>query len=310
MMSCSEIQMIGESPAMVRVKALIAKAAQSGFTVLVEGESGTGKELVARAIHAQSERSSQPLISVNCASLPRDLIESEMFGHEAGAFTGAHKSTPGRFERARTGTLFLDEIGEMDIVLQAKLLRAIEEGEIERLGGTKPIRLDIRFIAATNRDLTEAIADGRFREDLYFRLNVITIRTPPLRERPEDIPALARAFISQFGSRARRTVLGITCEAESMLCAYHWPGNIRELKNAVQHAIAMGSSDFIEPQDLPPQVLTRVHAVRNGHAGSSIDRVKAMLATGNNVAEIAQRLGVSESYIYRLRRNGNKSIVQ
>lgn len=249
-----EHQLIGESPAMARVKDSIEKAARSGFTVLIEGESGTGKELVARAIHSNSERNSHPLVGVNCAALPKELIESELFGHEMGAFTGAHRLRIGKFEQAHRGSLFLDEIGEMDVSVQAKLLRAIEEGEIERLGGTKTIHVDIRLIAATNRDLRRAITEGRFREDLYFRLNIVTIRMPPLRERIEDIPALVLHFISRFGMKGGRAVLGITEEALSILCQYHWPGNVRELRNAIQRAIAMGSSDFIPPEDLPAEV--------------------------------------------------------
>ncbi len=276
-MTTSDDLLIGESAAIRQVRASIAKAAQSDFTVLIEGESGTGKELVARAIHAAGERRAQPLISLNCAALPKDLIESELFGHEKGAFTGAHELKTGKFEQAHMGTLFLDEIGEMDISLQAKLLRAIEEGEIERLGGGKPIQVDIRLIAATNCHLRRAIAEGRFREDLYFRLNVLTIRTPPLRDRIEDVPALALHFISRFARKAGRTVQGITRECLSILRRYRWPGNVRELRNVIQHAIAMGSSDFIELQDLPSKVFERTYDLTMNEA---IDELKREYVTG------------------------------
>ena len=252
-MPASDHELIGASAAMARVNASIEKAAHSDFTVLIEGESGTGKELVARAIHTMSARNRQRLVAVNCAVTPKELIDNELFGHERGAFTGAHELMIGKFEQAHLGTLFLDEIGEMDFSVQAKLLRAIEESEFERLGGTKPVQVDFRLIAATNRNLRRAVAEGQFRKDLYFRLNVMLIRMPPLRERIEDVPALALHFISCFGMKSGRTVVGLTEEAVSMLCAYHWPGNVRELRNVIQRAIANGSSDFIEPADLQPE---------------------------------------------------------
>ena len=247
---------------MARVRDSIMKAAQSGFTVLIEGESGTGKELVARAIHWNSARRSGQFVNVNCAGVPRDLVESEFFGHEAGAFTGAHRRRIGKFEQARNGTLFLNEIGEMDVSVQAKLLRAIEENRIERLGGGSPIAVDVRFIAATNRNLRQAVAEGLFRQDLYFRLNVLTIRVPALRERTDDIPALARYLISRSGKEKEPAVLGMTLEAESILCQYPWPGNVRELRNVIQSAIAMGSSEFIEPKDLPRELFERSPGTR------------------------------------------------
>ena len=301
-MATSEDLLIGKSKATARMRASIAKAAQSEFTVLIEGESGTGKELVARAIHGASERRTQPLISVNCAVLPRELAESELFGHEKGAFTGAHGLKIGKFEQAHMGTLFLDEIGEMDISLQAKLLRAIEEGEIERLGGGKPIKVDIRLIAATNRNLRQAVADGRFREDLYFRLNVLTIRTPPLRDRLEDVPLLARHFISRFQSKSGRNVLGFTKQAISLLCHYHWPGNVRELRNAIQRALAMGCTEFIEPQDVLEQVefpeeMTMDEAVQD------VKRqyfMKAVLAADGDRKKAAELLNIHPKSLLRI----------
>ena len=301
-MITSEDLLIGESAAITRVRTSIAKAAQSDFTVLIEGESGTGKELVARAIHAASERRAQPLVSVNCAVLPKELIESELFGHEKGAFTGAHDSKIGKFEQAHMGTLFLDEIGEMDVSLQAKLLRAIEEGEIERLGGRKPIKVDIRLIAATNRNLWQAVADGCFREDLYFRLNVLGIRTPPLRDRLEDVPALALHFISRFQNKTARTVHRITEEALWVLRQYHWPGNVRELRNVIQRAIAMGSSDLIEPQDLPgvfefPEEMTMDKAIKDLKRQYVI---KAVLAANGNRKKAAEILNIHPKSLPRI----------
>src|SRR5207237_2610380 len=236
-MTTSDALLIGESTAMTGVRTSIAKAAQSDFTVLIEGESGTGKELVARAIHAASERCAQALVSVNGAALAKDLIESELFGHEKGAFTGAHELKIGKFEQAHRGTLFLDEIGEMDVSLQAKLLRAIEESEIERLGGRKPIKVDIRLIAATNLNLRQAVAQGCFREDLYFRLNVLTIRTPSLRDRLEDVQALALYFISRFQNKGARKVPGLAKAAVEVVRQSHCPGNEREPCNGSNRGV-------------------------------------------------------------------------
>src|SRR6478672_4042742 len=224
-------QMIGESPAMQQVRAMIERVAPSDARVLITGESGTGKELVAAGIHAHSERRERPFVRVNCAAIPRDLVESEMFGHERGAFTGATDRRIGRFELAHTGTLFLDEVGDLGAEAQAKLLRAIEAKEIERVGGGKPIRVDVRIVSATNRDLTRAVAEGSFREDLLFRLNVIPIEVPPLRERPTDIPALVRHFSALHRMRTGQAMPSWTEEAVAALTRYTWPGNVRELAN-------------------------------------------------------------------------------
>src|SRR5690349_1881252 len=227
-------EMIGDSPAMGRVRELIARVAPTDSRVLITGESGTGKELVAAAIHDASSRREKPFVRVNCAAIPRDLVESEMFGHEKGAFTGATDRRIGRFELAHTGTLLLDEVGDLGADAQAKLLRAIEAGEIERVGGGKPIRVDVRIIAATNKDLTRAVAEGAFREDLLFRLNVIPLEVPPLRERPDDIPALVRHFAARHRRKSAQPPPQWTADAILALQRHRWPGNVRELANIVE----------------------------------------------------------------------------
>ena len=226
-------EMIGNSPALRRVRDMIARVAPSDARVLITGESGTGKELVAAAIHAGGARKDRPFVRVNCAAIPRDLVESEMFGHERGAFTGATERRIGRFELADRGTLLLDEVGDLGAEAQAKLLRAIESGEIERVGGGKPIRINVRILSATNKDLTRAVADGTFREDLYFRLNVIPLAIPPLRERPDDIPALVQHFSALHRARTGQPLTSWSAEALDLLGRHRWPGNVRELANIV-----------------------------------------------------------------------------
>jgi transcriptional regulator with PAS, ATPase and Fis domain len=225
--------------------------AKLSATVLILGESGTGKELLARMIHRQSERADQPFITVNAAAVPGELLESALFGHEKGAFTGAHQQQLGKFELASGGTLFLDEIGDLRVDLQVKLLRAIQEGEIERLGGLRPIRADFRLIVATNVDLERAVKDGKFREDLYYRINVIPMRLPPLRERIEDLPELARLFLRRYNRKFRRRIQGLTPPALRALSAYWWPGNIRELENVIERLVAVTDTDWITEEDLP-----------------------------------------------------------
>jgi two-component system nitrogen regulation response regulator GlnG len=232
----SEI-LIGRSPAMVDVFKEIGRVARTEMTVLLMGESGTGKELVARAIHANSERARGPFITVNMAAIPRDLMESELYGHERGAFTGAAERRPGKFELASGGTLFLDEIGEMPVELQAKLLRVLQEREIDRVGGTRPLAVDVRIVAATNADLARAVEEGRFRRDLYYRLAVVPIRLPPLREREGDVVLLARHFVAKYGEQLRGRPLALAKDAEPLLLAHAWPGNVRELQNVVQRAL-------------------------------------------------------------------------
>jgi two-component system response regulator AtoC len=237
--------MVGRSPAMQHVYKLIGQVADSDATVLIRGESGTGKELVVNAIHFNSGRSKGPLVKVNCASIPETLLESELFGHEKGAFTNAAFRRIGRFEEANGGTLFLDEIGELAPALQSKLLRAIQERTIERLGSNAPIPVDIRLIAATSRNLEQAIEEGEFREDLYYRLNVVTIQLPPLRERHQDIPALVQHFLNRGGRKG-----SITPQALVMLDGYHWPGNVRELENTIERALVLAREGIVTKTEI------------------------------------------------------------
>jgi len=230
---------------------LVAKIAKLSATVLILGESGTGKELLARLIHREAGDAESPFIAVNLAAIPRDLAESALFGHERGSFTGAHRQQLGKFELASGGTLFLDEIGDLRLDLQAKLLRAIQEGEIERVGGTKPIKTEFRLIAATNVDLEKAVKEGRFREDLYYRINVIPIKLPPLRERADDIPQLAEFFLRRYNARFRKQIQGITEPTMTLLQKYWWPGNIRELENLIERLVAVSDKDFLSEEDLP-----------------------------------------------------------
>jgi DNA-binding NtrC family response regulator len=247
-------EIVGRSPAMLDVYKLVARVAVSMSTVLVVGESGTGKELVARAIHSHSARSSGPFVAVNCTALTESLLESELFGHAKGAFTGAVQSKRGLFEEAQGGTLFLDEIGDINPKMQAQLLRVLQEGEIRRVGGSEAIDIDVRVVAATNRDLEEEVQRSRFREDLYFRINVVTIRLPPLRERPEDIPLLVDHFLSKYAQREGRAESGVADDAMELLRRYGWPGNVRELENVIERALALSKSGIILPSDLPTEV--------------------------------------------------------
>ncbi|HEY7650881.1 MAG TPA: sigma-54 dependent transcriptional regulator [Methylomirabilota bacterium] len=243
---------IGRSPAMARVFELVKKAARSEANILILGESGTGKELIARAIHANSPRAAQPFVPVDCASLPENLLESELFGHEKGAFTDAARSKPGLFETAHRGTLFLDEIAELALTLQSKLLRAIQERQIRRVGGTTQIDVDVRLVSATNRNLREAVAERHFREELYYRVNVIAIELPPLRERAGDVRLLVHAFLKRYG---QGRVTRIDDEALGALESYAWPGNVRELQNIVERACALADADTVRRRDLPDYVL-------------------------------------------------------
>jgi two-component system, NtrC family, response regulator AtoC len=245
---------IGMSPGIAELYAILERVADTPTTVLITGESGTGKELVARALHEHSSRKDKPFIKVNCAAIPKELIESELFGYERGAFTGAVASKPGRFELANGGTLFLDEIGEIPIEMQVKLLRSLQESEFERVGGIKTIRVDVRLVAATNRDLKKLIAVGNFREDLFYRLNVVPIRLPALRERTGDIPALVEHFLAKFNDRLRKRVEGVETDAMDLLVQYPWPGNIRELENVVERAVLFCDTHQLHVSDLPPEV--------------------------------------------------------
>jgi Nif-specific regulatory protein len=243
-------RIIGSSGALEKVLGVVRKVAKSNTTVLVRGETGTGKELIAGGIHHNSHRAARNFIKVNCAALQENLLESELFGHEKGAFTGADKQRIGRFEQADGGTLFLDEIGDMSANTQAKILRVLQEHEFERLGGTRTIKVDVRLIAATNRDLTTMVESGHFREDLYYRLNVVTIEMPPLRERKEDVGALAGFFIKRFSGELKKKIDGLEPEALKLLMRYHWPGNIRELENAIERAMLLADGTHIAADDL------------------------------------------------------------
>jgi DNA-binding NtrC family response regulator len=243
-------KIVGNSPALQRVLSVVRKVAKSNSTVLIHGETGTGKELIAGAIHHNSLRSARNFVKVNCAALQENLLESELFGHEKGAFTGADRQRIGRFEQADGGTLFLDEIGDMSPSTQAKILRVLQEHEFERLGGTRTIRVDVRLIAATNRDLPAMVAAGSFREDLYYRLNVVSVQTPPLRERKEDILALATSFLRRFGNELKKRLDGLDTDAQKLLMRYNWPGNIRELENAIERAALLAEHAVVTADDL------------------------------------------------------------
>ena len=309
-------EMIGSSPAMRRVREMIGKVAPSDARVLITGESGTGKELVAAAIHTGGARKDRPFVRVNCAAIPRDLVESEMFGHERGAFTGATERRIGRFELADRGTLLLDEVGDLGAEAQAKLLRAIESGEIERVGGTKPIRVDVRILSATNKDLTRAVADGTFREDLYFRLNVIPLAIPPLRERPDDIPALVRHFSAVHRGRTGQPLTSWSADAMDVLARYRWPGNVRELANIVERLAILHPGREVTSDDIHevlPNAPVRLAepgalpnaAVLDASLTETLDQYERMLITralsvaGGNIAEAARRLQTDRPNLYR-----------
>ena len=246
--------MIGKSPAMLRVFEVAEKLAATDVTVLIQGESGTGKELLAREIHERSPRAAGPFVAVNCAALPETLIESELFGYEKGAFTGASQQRAGKFEQAHRGTLFLDEIGDMNPVTQAKVLRALEERTVERLGGSRTIPVDVRILSATHKDTAAEVAAGRFREDLFFRLKVVIVQIPPLRQRSQDLPLLIQAFLGVYASRHNRPGMSLATKALDRLHRYSWPGNVRELRNVIEGCIVLSRSSTIQVQDLPPEI--------------------------------------------------------
>lgn len=249
---------IGQSTTLADVFRVLLKVAPTDSTVLVTGESGTGKELLVRALHVNSTRADKAFVPINCGAIPRELLESELFGHEKGAFTHAIRTRPGRFEMADGGSIFLDEIGEMDISLQVKILRVLQEKEIERVGGTGTRKVDVRIVAATNRDLEEEVAKGRFREDLYYRLNVIPLHLPPLRERGGDVLLLATAFLERFCKKKGRPVLCLAADTRKVLSAYAWPGNVRELENFMERLSILMDGDTVTPEDLPRKILEAV----------------------------------------------------
>ena len=311
-----EHNMIGESAPMQRVYHFISKVAPKDATVLIYGESGTGKELAARAIHRNSQRSQKTFMAVNCAALNESLLESELFGHEKGSFTGALALKKGRLEVADGGTIFLDEIGELTPALQVKLLRVLQEREFERVGGIATINVDLRVIAATNKNLEEAIEAGQFRQDLYYRLNVVSLEMPPLRDRREDIMLLANYFADKYGVRCNRKLKGFSAEARKCLTAYDWPGNVRELENTIERAIVLGTTDWILPEDLPEALLeTKVTAdgsITTYHEAVARNKrlliVNALEQAKNNRAEAARLLGIHPNYLQRLIRNLNLSV--
>ncbi|MFQ5881418.1 MAG: sigma-54-dependent transcriptional regulator [Candidatus Methylomirabilales bacterium] len=309
--------LIGRSPKMVELYKLISRVATVAGTVLITGESGTGKELVARTIHKNSDRGSKPFLAVSCGAIPEPLLESELFGHVKGAFTGAVVHKAGLFEVADGGTVFLDEIGETSLVLQVKLLRVLQERAFRRVGGTEDIEVDVRIIAATHQDLQELIRKGRFREDLYYRLNVIPIHLPPLRERREDIPLLAMNFLAKYSQENNRSMRGIAPEAMELLLRYHWPGNVRELENAIERAVAMESSEVLTAESLPDRL--RDQRLETGDSVQAslpdLDAVTAKVEremledalrrSGGVQVRAAELLGISlRSFRYRAKKYG------
>jgi Nif-specific regulatory protein len=301
---------VGRSRQMHAVFARISRVAKADSTILLRGESGTGKELVARAVHRNSARAARSFVAINCAALTESLLESELFGHERGAFTGAVGLKKGKLELADGGTLFLDEIGELPPTAQAKLLRALEQREFERVGGTRPVRVDFRLIAATNRDLEAAMNAGVFRPDLFYRLNVVALSLPPLRDRKEDLPVLVQHFIRKHGVRCGRRVQGIAPAALARLAQYDWPGNVRELENVVEQALVLGAADRIEPEDLPVgfggSALPPASSLNYAEAVQRSKReliVRAFERAGRSHARAAKLLGVHPNYLHRLIRN-------
>ena len=312
-------EILGRSPAITSMLSMIRTVAPTEATVLITGESGTGKELVARALHAQSLRKDEPLVTVNCAALAETLLESELFGHEKGAFTGADKRREGRFKQADRGTHFLDEIGEMPIGVQAKLLRALQQGEIQRVGSDKSEHVDVRVIAATNRDLRKEVEERRFREDLYFRLNVISLEVPPLRQRKEDIPLLAAHFLSHYAERNHKNVKGFSAQCMDMLLHYDWPGNVRELQNAVERAVILCTGEYVTGPELPVNIaklaaeaMPKSTEVSSSLAGLPLEEVErraieeTLRETGDNKSAAARKLGITRATLHKkLRKYGS-----
>jgi DNA-binding NtrC family response regulator len=303
---------IGESRAMKEVLEMVQQVAPTPATVLLQGESGTGKELVARVVHQLSPRARQPMVTVHCAALSSTLLESELFGHEKGAFTGAHERRIGRFEQAQGGTLFLDEIGEIDASIQIKLLRFLGERTFERVGSNKTLTADLRLIAATNKNLEQMVQAGTFREDLFFRLRVVEIWLPALRERPEDIPLLAQAFLREFAAAANKPVMSFSNEVIELLSRYNWPGNVRELRTAIEHAVVLCKGDKITPRDLPHWVRNPAGSAGGGDPQRVLARndltveeaekqliIRALKQTDGNRTLAAQKIGISRRSLHR-----------
>ncbi len=306
------LEILGRSPAITGMLSMLRTVAPTEATVLVTGESGTGKELVARALHAQSLRRDMPLVTVNCAALAETLLESELFGHEKGAFTGADRRREGRFKQADKGTLFLDEIGEMPVSIQAKLLRALQQGEIQRVGSDKSEYVDVRVIAATNRDLKKEVAERRFREDLYFRLNVISLEVPALRDRREDIPLLATHFLKRFSERNHKNIKAISPQCMDMLLRYDWPGNVRELENAIERAVILCAGDTLLGHELPAGIARLAQEnpgtgqqAMSSLAGLPLDEVEkraieeTLRETKDNKSAAARKLGITRATLHK-----------
>jgi DNA-binding NtrC family response regulator len=339
--------LIGASPAMLMVKRLGERAARSSIPILITGESGVGKEVIARAVHGSSERAGKPFVAVNCGAIPENLVESILFGHEKGSFTGAHEKHLGKFQEANGGTLFLDEVGELPLDIQVKLLRALQEGEIDPVGSKRSIKVDVRIVSATNRDLSQAVKEGRFREDLYYRLNVFPIEAPALRERKDDVPALVDAFVRRFNVEEGKSVSGAAPETMAYLTAYDWPGNVRQLENAVYRAIVLADAPFLQPHDFPAisgvappaptaQSSAAVTAIASaehvmteppvgapvrilderGHLRTleEIERDLIQLAIeiyAGHMSEVARRLGIGRSTLYRkVREQGLEDVIK
>ncbi|MEJ2641517.1 MAG: sigma-54 dependent transcriptional regulator [Desulfosarcinaceae bacterium] len=303
---------IGRSKPMKKLLEMMSMVAPSEATVLITGDSGTGKELIARSLHFNSPRKEQPLVVVNCAAITETLLESELFGHEKGAFTGADRRHEGRFMQANNGTIFMDEIGETSSTMQAKLLRVLQEKEIQRVGGTEILKVDVRIIAATNRNLELEVAEGKFREDLYYRLNVMPLFVPPLKTRRDDIPLLAQHFLDRFAEKNRKSIKGFVPRAMDMLVNYDWPGNVRELENAVERAVILATGEHITEAQLPLNITeaydaleptpTEASQILDGtHSLEDIEKeaiFAALSATNGNKAEAARRLGVSRKTLH------------
>ncbi|MGD8983412.1 MAG: sigma-54 dependent transcriptional regulator [Desulfobacteraceae bacterium] len=301
---------IGRSPTMVKLLETVAQVAPSEATVLITGESGTGKEMIAGAIHFNSSRKEGPFVKLNCAAITETLLESELFGHEKGAFTGAHKRKEGRFRQAHGGSIFLDEISEMSLAMQVKLLRVLQEREITRVGGEEVIQVDVRLIAATNKDLLKEIETGRFREDLFYRLNVVTLNMPPLRERREDVPLLAKHFLEMFSEKNRKTIKGFTPQAMDQFLRYDWPGNVRELMNAVERAVVLASSEYLDEKDLPLVLkdktaeggIPREQVIPGDLPLEEVEKVSILNTlelAGGNKSEAARRLGITRRTLHK-----------
>lgn len=299
--------MVGHSAALRKLMDMLAIVAPSEATVLITGESGVGKELVAKAIHANSHRRNGPYIAINCAAINDTLLESELFGHEKGAFTGAEKQRDGRFAAANKGTIFLDEIGDMPLQMQVKLLRVIQEREIQRVGGDRPLKIDVRIVAATNKDLQKEVESGRFRLDLYYRLNVVSLTLPPLRDRIEDIPLLAMHFLKKFAEKNDKKAKGFTPKAMDRLLKYDWPGNIRELENVVERSVVLMMGEYVSIQEFPPALSKGENerpAMGNDFANMTLEEIEhnaiinALEITGGNKSEAARRLGITRKTLH------------